>query len=278
MTQSQSSPLESKKRHWSEALRAILAHPLTRGLDLDDPATTERRRQVIQSKGLLKRIYGQWYAIIEASLGESGPVLELGSGGGFMSESIKGLITSEVFYCRNVAVIADALALPFAPASLRAIVMIDVLHHLPDVRRFFREAERCLRPGGAILMVEPWVSRWSKLIYTKLHHEPFLPEAPEWSFPSTGPLSGANGALPWILVQRDRAVFEREFPRFEISTVQPMMPFQYLVSGGVSMRSLAPGWSCRFWRLLEAVLRPWMKDWGMFAFIALRKRAPVPKA
>jgi len=272
------SSLESKKNRWSHALRAMLAHPLTRGLDLDDPATTERRRQIIRSKGLLKRIYSQWYGMIQAGLGENGPILELGSGGGFMSESINGLIPSEVFFCKNVAVIADAMALPFAPASLRAIVMVDVLHHIPDVRKFFNEADRCLRQGGAILMVEPWVSRWSKLIYTKLHHEPFLPQAAEWSFPSRGPLSGANGALPWILVERDRAVFERDFPQFEISTVQPIMPFQYLVSGGISMRSLGPGWSFHFWRILEAILHPWMKDWGMFAFIAFRKRVPISEA
>jgi hypothetical protein len=55
------------------------------------------------------------------------------------------------------------------------------------------------------------------------------------------------------------------------------MPFQYLVSGGISMRSLAPGYSYSFWRFLEAIIRPWIKDWGMFAFIALRKRAPISK-
>lgn len=264
---------EPATRSWRESLRAIMAHPLTKGLDLDDPATTELRRDIIKSKGLLKRIYDQWYATIRRGLGAHGPVLELGSGGGFLQESVHGLITSEVFFCKNVALVANALALPFPPESLQAIVMVDVLHHIPDVRQFFHEAGSCLRYGGTVLMIEPWVSRWSKLIYTKLHHEPFLPEATDWAFPSSGPLSGANGALPWIVVERDRTAFEREFPEFEIETVRPMMPFQYLVSGGVSMRSLAPGVSSYFWRALEVVLSPWMKEWGMFAFIALRKRA-----
>lgn len=267
--------LEPSRNNWKRIIRSLLAHPLTRGLDLDDPATTERRIEIIKSKGLLKRIYDQWYAMIKAGLNEDGPILELGSGGGFLNESVKGLITSEVFFCKNVAVIADGLALPFAQSSLRAIVMVDVLHHIPNVRLFFSEAQRCLRPGGAVLMVEPWVSRWSKFVYTGMHHEPFLPEAADWSFPAGGPLSGANVALPWILLERDRSVFERDFPAFEVDTVRPIMPFQYLVSGGVSMRSLAPGYSCSLWRLLEGVLRPWMKDWAMFAFIALHKR-PSP--
>lgn len=263
---------ENKANYTHQRFRGILAHPLTRGLNLDDPATTELRREIIKSKGLLRQVYEQWYTIIRDALPNGGPVLELGSGGGFLKESINDLITSEVFYCQHVALIANALALPFARASLGAIVMVDVLHHIPDVSQFFRHAEYCLRTNGLLLMIEPWVSRWSRFIYTKFHHEPFRPYATAWSFPSTGPVSGANGALPWILFERDRAVFEREFPEFEVSTIHPMMPFQYLASGGVSMRSLAPGWTSSAWKLLESALRPWMKDWGMFAFIVLRRR------
>ena len=80
----------------------MLAHPLTRGLDLDDPATTERRRQIIQSKGLLKRIYGQWYAMIRAGLGESGPILELGSGGGFSADESSAISSNNGFLSRNL--------------------------------------------------------------------------------------------------------------------------------------------------------------------------------
>ena len=262
-----------KKQRWGGLLRAMLAHPLTRGLDLDDPATTELRVGIIRSKRLLKRIYDRWYGMLRAGLGAGRPVLELGAGAGFLRESVDGLITSEVFFSRNADLIANGLALPFRPASLEAIVMVDVLHHITDVSKFFREAERCLRDGGRILMIEPWVSRWSRFVFTRLHHEPFLPEAATWTFPSTGPLSGANGALPWILVERDREVFEREFPGLQIDRVQHMMPFLYLVSGGVSLRSLAPGFTYPFWRLVEAMVQPWIKHWAMFAFIVINKRA-----
>lgn len=257
---------------WRQGLRALLAHPLTAGLDLDDPATTELRRRIIDSKPLLKRIYEDWCGIIRSGLVEDWPILELGSGAGFMEKRIAGLVTSEVFFCRNVSIVANALALPFPPRTLNAIVMVDVLHHIPDVTRFFAEADRCLRDGGRICMIEPWVSGWSKFVYTKLHHEPFLPDASEWAFPSTGPLSGANGALPWILFERDRGIFEKEFPRFEIVAVNPMMPFRYLLSGGVSMRGLIPGFADPLIKALETAVSPWMKHWAMFAFIVLRKR------
>jgi len=85
-------------------------------------------------------------------------------------------------------------------------------------------------------------------------------------------LSGANSALPWIIFDRDRTRFEREFPEWQIHTIKPFMPFRYLLSGGVSMHSLMPGWSFALWRNLENLLRPWMKSLAMFALIVLRKK------
>ena len=154
-------------------LKTWLAHPLTRGLDIDDPQTTHLRLQIIQKKGFLRQIYYEWYqAIVDALPLGDGAVLEIGAGGGFMSEFIPGLITSELFYCPNVRAVIDGLRLPFGSQSLRGVVMTNVLHHLPQPRLFFAEATRCVRPGGVVAMIEPWVSSWSRFVYTRLHHEP----------------------------------------------------------------------------------------------------------
>ncbi|MGH8458125.1 MAG: class I SAM-dependent methyltransferase [Nevskiales bacterium] len=253
-------------------LRQWLAYPLTRGLDLDDPRTTQLRRRIIAEKPFLRALYREWYARIAQALpdGEE-PVLELGSGAGFLDEYVPGLITSEVFHCDGVRAVLNGHRLPFADASLRAIVMTDVLHHLPAARRFFREAARCVRRGGAVIMIEPWATPWSRFIYTRLHHEPFQADVKEWEFPSSGPLSGANGALPWIIFERDRAQFEREFPEWSIQGIELLTPFRYLLSGGISMRSLMPGWSFGAWRLLERGLSPWLPQLAMFARITLRR-------
>jgi SAM-dependent methyltransferase len=256
------------------AIKRRLAHPATRDLAIDDPRTTERRRELIHGNRFLWRIYDDWYRSVASRVPQgAGAVLELGSGAGFFHNYIPGLIASEVFACPGLDVALDARQLPFAPGSLRAIVMVDVFHHIPDAQAFLREAGRALRPGGALLMIEPWVSSWSKLIYTHLHHEPFVPESKEWAFPSAGPLSGANGALPWMVFERDRAKFEAAFPEFEIRTVRPFMPFRYLVSGGVSMRPLMPGAMYSAWGALEAALAPWPKRWPMFALVHVERRA-----
>lgn len=256
-----------------EFLRHLFAHPLTAELHVHDPATTELRQQVICTKPFLKAIYDEWYSMLAAGVppGEGG-VLELGSGGGYCERYISGVITSDVFWCPTVQVVLDAQQIPFRNGSLRAIVFTNVAHHVSDLRRFFAEASRCLRRGGKVLMIEPWVSPWSRFIYSHLHHEPFCPEAEDWSFPSSGPLCGANGALPWIVFARDRHRFESEFPELVIEQIWPFLPFRYLVSGGVSMRSLMPGFTHGLWAGLEAALKPCMSSLAMFAFIALRRR------
>ena len=120
--------------------------------------------------------------------------------------------------------------------------------------------------GGAATL-----SAWSHFVYRNFHHEPFDPKTPVWEFPATGPLSAANGALPWIMFERDRRQFEQEFPEWRVRTIEPQMPFRYLVSGGVSLRGLAPDATYRLWEGMERLLQPWMHTLAMFARIVLER-------
>jgi SAM-dependent methyltransferase len=254
-------------------LQRLLADPLTRGLDLDDPATTLLRREIIRRKRLLRDVYRDWYAALAAAVPAApGAVLELGSGPGFLSEVLPGCITSDVFHLPHVKVVLDGQALPFRDGTLRAIVMTNVLHHIAAPYRFLVEAARCVRPLGAIAMIEPWVSPWSRFVYTRLHHEPFVVDADPMTPIAGGPLSGANGAMPWILFERERASLADRAPDWRVERVQPMMPFRYLVSGGVSMRPLMPNWTGGWWSGIEKGFEPSMAAWAMFALIVLSRR------
>jgi len=255
-------------------LKRWLEHPLTRGMDIDDPRTTGLRRRIIKEKPFLRKLYEEWYGMVLKSLpSEARPVVELGSGAGFLKDFLPDLITSDVFEGEDIDTVLDGAELPFGDGALGAIVMIEVLHHLARPWDFFREASRCVRPGGVVVMIEPWVTAWSSWVYRHLHHEPFDPEVSECGFVSSGPLSGANSAMPWVLLDRDRAAFRQEFPEWRISEVKPMMPFRYMLSGGVSVRGSMPGWSYGAWRTVERWATPCMKHLAMSAKIVLTRLA-----
>jgi len=253
----------------SNMLRNLFAHPLTRSKDIDDPETTAIRLQIIQSKPLLRKIYEEWYDRIASHFDENDSVIELGSGAGFLKDFIPNLITSELFPISGIDRVIDAQAMKLDDFSLDGIVMTDVMHHIPDCDAFFYEAGRVVKPGGKIVMIEPWNNSWSKWVYTYLHHEPFRPLAKKWQFPQSGPLSGANGALPWIIFERDRRLFSQKHPEWAIESIIPLMPIIYLLSGGVSLRNFFPGWLFGLVRGMERL--NFESKWGMFAEIVLVK-------
>jgi SAM-dependent methyltransferase len=253
-------------------IKELLTHPRMRGRLLDDPQTTQARKKLIRQKKFLEKIYQEWYGLIRTELLTSTScVLELGSGAGFLIEFIPNLIRTEIFYITEMDAILDAGKMPLKNKSLSAIVMSDVFHHLPKPRDFLNEVIRVLPKGGKVVMIEPWVSRWSRWVYPHFHHEPFNPDVKKWEFPSAGPLSGSNQALPWIIFERDREMFEDEFPELLIKKIQPLMPFRYLVSGGVSLRSFMPGWSFGFWHWMEKLITRKIELWAMFALIVIEK-------
>ena len=253
-----------------------LQHPLTKGHDIDDPQTSVLRQRIIREKGFLTRLYTEWYSRIRDALpAGGGPVLELGSGGGFLRDLIPDLVASDVMLLPQINVVLAGEALPFANAVLRAIVMTNVFHHIPDVQGFLAEAARVTRSGGRLAMVEPWNTLWSRFVYGTLHHEPFEPAMRGWALPrGGGPLSSANGALPWIVFDRDRHRFEAEFPGWRLVEATPIMPFSYLLSGGVSLRAQFPPAFYRIVRKVEELLPQQM--FGMFALVVLERR-PAPR-
>ena len=258
------------KGRFAEAIRRALADPAAVGIEPDAPEAPEAHRRMILAKPLLRRVYQTWYALIRERLpaGE-GATLEIGSGAGFAAACIPGIVTSDVMKLPWNDRVIDALALPFRDGELRAIAMVNAFHHIPDPARFLHEASRAVRPGGRIVMVEPWRTGWSRLVYRNLHHEPW-DEAGSWRLAEGHPMRSANGALPWIVFRRDAERLRREFPEWSPRGTTPIMPLSYLLSGGVSMRALAPGWSASALRTFEKSLG--LDRLGMFAVITLERQ------
>ena len=92
----------------TDLLNQWLAHPLTRGMDIDQTQTTALRQQVISSKPFLEKLYEEWYRGIAAQFLPNARVLELDSGQGFLKGFMPSLITSELFPTRGVDLVIDA--------------------------------------------------------------------------------------------------------------------------------------------------------------------------
>jgi len=227
---------------------------------LEEDAALERATRRIREKPALRAFYEEVYGKFVDCVGRcppGGTVLELGSGGGFLRDFLPDVMTSDVLPYPGIENVVDGTSMQFADASLRAILMLNVFHHIPDCAAFLREASRCLMPGGRVFMVDQYPGWLSTPIYRYVHHEGFAPDAPEWRFSSSGPLSDANGALAWIVFERDFERFTREFPALERVRFTPHTPLLYWLSGGLKWWSLVPrfglGAATRLDRALERV-------------------------
>jgi SAM-dependent methyltransferase len=241
--------------------------------ELDDPSRAPEIRARILGKPSLKKLYEEFYAAYARCLARcprDGVALELGSGAGFAKEAVPDLVTSDILPYEGVDLVMDAMALPHSAASLRMIAMINVFHHIPDVSRFLREAERTLKPGGRILIVDQHPGWIGGPVYRYLHHEPFDPATPDWKFQTSGPLSGANGALAWIVFVRDRARFEREFPTLQLERYRPHTPLRYWLAGGLKRWSLLPGFAWSSATAIDSALIRIAQDLGSFVEIEIK--------
>jgi len=240
--------------------------------DLDDPATTLLHAKIIRRKPFLKKLYIDFYMQFrEAVPGHEKSVLvELGSGGGFIKEVIGNVITSDILELPNVDRVFSAVDMPFERGSVDAFFMFDVLHHMTDARAFFKEAVRCLKSSGRIVMIEPANTWWSRFIYKNFHHEVFDTQA-QWELEEIGPVSHGNGAIPWIIFARDREIFEDEFPSLRIVRIRNHTPLRYLLSGGLTLRQLVPSFTYPVIKAVEYLLSPANDIFGMFQTIELEK-------
>ncbi|MGD0836128.1 MAG: class I SAM-dependent methyltransferase [Polyangia bacterium] len=193
----------------------------------------------------LRLCYRDWYGLIRDNLPapDQGPWVEIGSGPGFARELIPELMLTDIvaapWHDRQV----QAEALPFPAGSLGALVLFDVLHHLAAPPLFFAEAIRVLRPGGRIVLVEPYLSPVSHFIYRRYHEEPadlaVDPLAPARPSAEGKDPFLANQAIPTVLFCRGQR-FALAFPELRVIRLRRLAGLAYPATGGLGRGPLLP--------------------------------------
>jgi SAM-dependent methyltransferase len=221
-----------------------------------DPRLTAHREAWARKPGL-RAVYGDYHErILERC--RPGITLEIGGGSGHLADSTSGLISLDILPAPWLDLVADAQRLPFAPSSLDNVVMVDVLHHLPSPATFLVEAQRVLKPGGKLVMLEPAITpaSWPFLHFlhpeeVRLRVDPLTTRSEEG-----GPRDPfeSNQAIPTLLFGRRRASerFQQQFPALKLRECQYLSMLAYPLSGGFQRWSLLPArWVAPLLRLEE---------------------------
>ncbi len=235
-------------------------------------ALLEHRKKIRQKKFLYK-IYVDFYRSFQEADIPQGPIVEIGSGAGFIKDIMPNVITSDVIKGPDIDKVFYASKMPFKKNSVAAFIMIDVLHHIKDSEEALNEMLRCLKNNGKIIMIEPYNSLFGRFIYKNFHPERknFDTKA-GWKIGGDRRMSDSNPALPWIIFERDRAIFEKKFPDLKIKRLFPHTPFKYLISGGLSNIQFLPTFLYPLVSKIEAKITPLNKYLGMFITIELQKQ------
>jgi len=231
---------------------------------------------MIRNNPLLHAIYCDVYARLMAELPpeQFAQVVEIGSGAGFLKQVAPQVTTTDCVAGAGIDQVVDACRLPdhFPAGSLDAIVGFDVFHHLPDVVGFLIGVEAVLRPGGRLVLVEPWFTPLGQWFYRALHHEPVLLDPEAWRIEGEGRLGGANSRLPTSVFRDGQRRLARVAPGLAVLHCTPFHKWLYLVSGGLRLNTRVPGRVARLLLRMDRATSRLDSLLGIFAVIVVERR------
>ncbi len=234
-----------------------------------------RHREAWERKPFLRQVYrNQFHSrLLTACTGE-GALLELASGPGFLKDSHPSLIATDITLSDKIDVAADACRLPFKNACVANVVGIDALHHFPRPSDCLSEAERVLKPGGRLVLIEPWITPFSYLLYRFFHQEDCRFDTDLYQ-PWQGRKSAMDGnqAIPFRFFGGGKPAFAEINSGLRIKKIEPFAFWCYLGSMGFKSANFIPGrffpWMSRW----EEATRPlWRKGFALKALIVLEKK------
>ena len=235
-----------------------------------------KRREIWNNKKILQKIYGDWYREMISDLcSGAGKTVELGSGTGNFKDFKPDIVTSDIEKQDWIDMRFDAHEMPFTENEIANFVMIDVLHHLADPIKFLNETYRVLEPGGRIILIEPYMSPFSKIVYKLKHHEPFDLKSDYFNDKidiNKDPWD-SNQAIATILFFREIKKFNNLFAnKFTFHKKKQISIVLFPGSGGYEYRQFIPNSLIPLFELIEKLLTPFSGLLAFRCYVVLEKK------
>jgi SAM-dependent methyltransferase len=239
----------------------------------------ESHRQVWARKPVLRRLYReQFYRPLLEHRAPGTRTLEIGSGPGLLKEIAPEVWRTDILPSTYIHYAVDAEHLPFASGALDNVIGLDVLHHINTPIRSLQEVARALRVGGRLILVEPWITPFSRFVYTYIHQETCDLNARPWEddrqFEKNKKAFDGNPAIPYLLIARGRQELATALPSLQLRCVKPFCSLTYLLSFGFKSPNLLPGFLYPSLYSLECVTQPLWEKWAALrALLVWEKQA-----
>ncbi len=260
-------------------LSRLLTEPALQELDVDGDARIEAHAAILRRKPMLAQVFRECHRrFLELDLQHFGATpgkrIELGAGVAPVRDSFPDVLATDIVPVAGIDLVLNALDMDLPDQAARALYGQNCFHHFPDPARFFAEAQRVLAPGGGVILIEPYHGPVASLLFKRLFaSEGFDKRMPGWRSEASGPMSGANQALSYVVFERDRSQFDRQFPGLELVHAEPLgNALRYLLSGGLNFRQLVPDLAIPVLRGIETLAAPARRWWSLHHVVVLRRR------
>ena len=244
--------------------------------DVASPESTtilSRHRRVWERKPSLRAVYHSYFRMVVERLAHTGPTVELGCGPGYFHEYHPDSIPTDVAPSPWARRVVNACQMPFDNGSVGNLVLVDVFHHIARPLDFLNEAMRVLRPGGRVVMLEPWTSAFGAFFYRYVHHEgsrgdadpihPFADEKDAWD---------GNAALVRIWFDPRRGAYRESLPDgLRLFETQLIPAMSWLATAGFQEWQPIPTALQPLTRWFEVIAAPFSRWIALRALITMER-------
>lgn len=171
----------------------------------------------------------------------------------------------------------DGHKLPFKKDVFDNIIIMDVLHHLEKPLFFFEEVYSVLKSNGRLIIIEPYATLLSGIVYKLFHPEPFDFNVNVFNneislFDNKSSFS-ANQAIPQILFFKEIEKFLKRFNnQFEIIHKDLLSFITYPLSGGFENKTILTPALTKFCLKIEKVFSFFKYIAAFRCFVVLQKK------